>query len=86
MWKSRTRFPRAVGGEGNPHLVFLAVHGPAFPQFAHISRDFPFPDVGEQFLFGLLHRDGGLGVALRFGQPIQCFDREIFFQKSCQSR
>lgn len=42
MWESRQRFPRAVDNEGNRCLVFLVVHGPAFPQrgvpFFHALR------------------------------------------------
>jgi hypothetical protein len=79
-------FQGLVDGEGNLYLVFLAAHSPAFPQLVCCSRDFPLPDVGEQFLFGPLHRDGGLRIALRFSQPVEFFDREIFFQKPGQSR
>lgn len=32
MWESQQRFPRAVGNDEKPVLVFLVFHGPAFPQ------------------------------------------------------
>jgi hypothetical protein len=38
MWESRLRFPRAVGAEGNLLLVFLRVHGPAFPPPSFLMR------------------------------------------------
>jgi hypothetical protein len=70
----------------NLHLVFLAVHHPSFPQLLRTSRNFSFPDAGEQFLLCLLHRDRRVGVALLASQPVEFFDRNIFLKKSGQSR
>jgi hypothetical protein len=81
MWESQLRFPRAVGSVENPLLVFLAVHGPSFPQLL-LSRDFPSPDAREQLPLGFLHGGRCLRVIFCFGQTVELFNRSVSLQKS----
>jgi hypothetical protein len=69
MWKSRPRFPRAVGNEENLPLVFLVVHQTGISTALCFSCAPALVKASEQLSLGGLHLFGGLGVAFAF-EPV----------------
>ena len=63
--------------EVNLHLVFLAVHGPSFPQLLLLSRDLSMPDAVKEFSLCFLHGHRGLSVALRISDAVEYLRREV---------
>ena len=69
----------AVETEGNRSLVFLAFHGPSFPQRLPVSLS---PTDGRpEVAFGLLHVTSRLSVGLSSRQLLQFGHRETWAQE-----
>jgi len=68
----------------NLHLVFLAVHSPAFPQPLR-SCDAPLLETREQLSPGLVHLRRRDGIALRACPLFQLADGEAVLQASADT-
>src|SRR5450759_1409313 len=97
MWKTRQRFPRAVGSGGKPARSAHRASDGGFPRLSttrhfHGAPDWcaglgaAFADAAHQVTLGALHFQGGFGVGLELRELFERGQRHAGPQETLATR